>query len=128
MRSLIISIVFAIMGISAVVYAVGKGREVVEINREFVKYKKQSAADIANLNKQHAAQLEKIEVDRARDNEIQYGLANILSQLSKLGVNVNAQLNEIKKRPIYNIVCSDNDGLQQVNKYAGKTPAEINNN
>lgn len=128
MRAIIISIVFAILGVSAVVYGVKKGGEVVELNREIVKIKKDNKAEIDKINKENADKLAKLQQDRDRDNEIQYGLAEILSKLSKMGININGQLNEIKKRPVYNIVCSDNDGLQQINKYAGKTPAEINNN
>lgn len=128
MRAIVISIVFAILGISAVVYGVKKGGEVVELNRQIVKIKKDNKAEIDKINKENADKLAKLQQDRDRDNEIQYGLAEILSKLSKMGVTINGQLNEIKKRPVYNIVCSDNDGLQQINKYAGKTPAEINHN
>lgn len=125
MRAIIFSVVFAILGISATVYAVKKGGEVVELNREIVKIKKDNKAEIDKINKENAEKLAKLQQERERDNEIQYALADILSQLSKMGVNINVKLEQIKKRPVYNIVCSDNDGLQQVNKYAGKTPAEI---
>lgn len=128
MRALIVSIVFALLGVSATVYAVKKGGEVVELNRQIVKINKDNKDKIDNLNKEHAAQIQKLQDERDRDNEIQYGLADILSKLSKLGINVNEQLNQIKNRPIYNVRCTDNDGLQQINKYAGKTPAEINRN
>lgn len=128
MKAIIISIVFAILGVSGVVMAVKKGAEVVEINRDFTKYKKEKAAEIDKLNKENSEKLAKMQADHDRDNEIQYGLAEILSQLSKMGININGKLNEIKKRPVYNIVCSDNDGLQQINKYAGKTPAQIPSN
>lgn len=128
MRAIIFSVVFAILGVSATVYAVKKGGEVVELNRQIVKIEKDKKAEIDKINKENAEKLAKLQQERDRDNEIQYGLAEILSQLSKMGININGKLNEIKKRPVYNIVCSDNDGLQQINKYAGKTPAEINNN
>lgn len=125
MRAIIFSIVFAILGVSATVYAVKKGGEVVELNRQIVKIEKDKKAEIDKINKENAEKLAKLQQERERDNEIQYALADILSQLSKMGVNINVKLEQIKKRPVYNIVCSDNDGLQQVNKYAGKTPAEI---
>lgn len=128
MRTIIICIVFAILGVSSTVYAVKKGGEVVELNRQIVKINKDNQSKIDNLNKEHAAQIKKLQDDRERDNEIQYGLADILSKLSKLGINVNEQLNQIKSRPIYNVRCTDNDGLQQINKYAGKSPSEINRN
>lgn len=128
MRAIIFSVVFAILGISATVYAVKKGGEVVELNREIVKIKKDNKAEIDKINKENAEKLAKLQQERERDNEIQYALADILSQLSKMGVNINVKLEQIKKRPIYNVICSDNDGLQQVNKYAGKTPAEITGN
>lgn len=125
MRAIIFSVVFAILGVSATVYAVKKGGEVVELNRQIVKIEKDKKAEIDKINKENAEKLAKLQQERERDNEIQYALADILSQLSKMGVNINVKLEQIKKRPVYNIVCSDNDGLQQVNKYAGKTPAEI---
>ena len=128
MKQLIAIIVLSLLAVSATVYAVKKGGQVVELNSQITKLNKENKDKIDKLNAEHKAEIDKLNADRERDNEIQGNLSLVLSQLNQLGFNVNAKLNEIKNRPVYNLRCSDNDGLQQINKYAGKTPAEINNN
>lgn len=101
--------------------------QVVEIKKQFTEYKKDKDKEISELKESHKAEIKEINRRHGIDNEIQAGLANILSSLSKFGVSVNGKLSEILTRDIYNTVCTDIDGVSEINKYAGTDPAKIIN-
>lgn len=102
------------------------GDEVVETKRQFTEFKQQKAKEIADLNATHKAEIDNLNKKHEAENDIQADLANVLSQLSRLGITVNGKLSEIlNKNPVYNVVCSDSGGLREINKYAGKTPTQI---
>lgn len=128
MKSIIAAIVFAIIASLSLWQAVKMGGQVVETKRQFTEYKAQKTKEIADLNAKHKAEIDEINTKHAAENDIQADLANVLSKLSQLGFNVNGKLNEILNKPVYNLRCSDANGVREINKYAGKTPAQISNN
>lgn len=127
MKSLIAAIVFAIIAGLSLWQAVKMGGEVVETKRQFTEFKAQKEKEIADLNAKHKAEIDDLNKKHDAENEIQADLANVLSQLSRLGITVNGKLSEILNKPVYSVRCSDANGVREINKYAGKTPAQISN-
>lgn len=127
MKSIIAAIVFAIIAGLSLWQAVKMGAEVVETKRQFTEFKTAKAKEIADLKANHKAEIDNLNKKHAAENDIQADLSQVLSKLSALGITVNGKLSEILNKPVYSLRCSDSDGVREINKYAGKTPAEISN-
>lgn len=123
MKSIIWCIVFAVIAVISTGVAIKTGAQVVEIQDKL----DGKVKEIAKLNKDHAAEIKKLQAKHDEENEIQYQLANLLSNLSLFNESIKGKLDEILKRPVYSLRCSDADGVREINKYAGKKPSEISN-
>lgn len=108
MNKIIIIVALSALLIGAVYAGINENNKVVELNKQ-----------LDDKNKV----IDKLKSDALADNAIQADLQSIIKSITGLGNSVNGNLQKILNKPVYNIVCSDPDGVREVNRYTGKTPA-----